>query len=78
MTPAYSSRKQTFRSLENFDELSNLTTSHLANINEAFLSPMSNFSSLSQNVFLQFNEVSPESVLTVTTHSVFMKLSYHS
>ena len=74
MTPAYSSRKQTFRSLENFDELSNLTTSHLANINEAFLSPMSNFS-LSQNVFLQFDEVSPESVLTVTTHSVFMKLS---
>ena len=50
-TPVYSSREQMFRALENIDELSNVTTSDLANIiNEAFLAPMSNFSSLSENV----------------------------
>ena len=60
-----------FKSLENVDELSNLTTSDFANIiNEAFLSPMSNFSSLSQNVHSHLHEP----VFTVTTHSVFMKL----
>ena len=76
MTSVYSSREQMFRSLGNVDELWNVTTSDLANIiNEAFLSPMSDFSSLSQNVLIQFDAVSPESVFTVTTHSVFMKLS---
>ena len=76
MTSVYSSREQMFRSLGNVDELSNVTTSDLANIiNEAFLSPMSDFSSLSQNFLIQFDAVSPESVFTVTTHSVFMKLS---
>ena len=75
MTPVYSSREQMFRSLENVDELSNVTSSDLANIiNEAFLAPMSNFSSLSENVLSQFHAFSPEPVFTVTTDSVFMKL----
>ena len=47
MTPVFSPREQMFRSLENIDKLLNETTSDLANIlNEAFISPMSNFSSL--------------------------------
>ena len=74
-TPVYSSREQMFRALENIDELSNVTTSDLANIiNEAFLAPMSNFSSLSENVHSQFHAFSPEPVFTVTTDSVFLKL----
>lgn len=50
----------------------NLRTSDLANIiNEAFLPPVSNFSSLSQIVLSKFEAVSPQ---PVTTNLVFIKL----
>lgn len=74
MSPAHSSRDEVYRSLENLDEAS--TTSELANIiNEAFLSPMSSFTPLPEDILNRTNTIGAEPVFTVTTQSVLMKLS---
>ena len=78
ITSVYSSKDEVYRSLENLDKASNVTTGELAHIiNEAFLSPMRSFSPLPEDILNRTNTIcaEPAFTLTVTTQSVLMKLS---
>ena len=78
MTSLHCSRDEVYRSLENLDKASNVTTGELAHIiNEAFISPMRNFSPLPEDILNRTNRIYAEPVFTfaVTTQSVLMKLS---